>query len=239
MAQMGFGLARKAALAMGVILGMTASIKAGPFTFSGTSSGTFDNPNPAGSLTSGVSTANFSWGDPGSTGSVSSLSFTGGSFNGQEGQTFTIGTLQYTNGVTFGGEPSAVDLNLKLSFDNPKIPDVPLTLTASIFTTPNTGTPPQNYNTVLFDFGQLLVPAGQTTTVAILGLYDSDNGFQVFGFGDVNDPGSPDGNSGPAITPEPSSLLLACLGLAGLGLAGQKEPVTSSATATPRSAPAE
>lgn len=222
MAQRGFGWAWKALWSLSAILGMTISAKAGPFTFSGTTSGTFDNPDPASSLTSGVGTASFSWGNT----LGGNLTYTGGSFSGQEGQTFTLGTLTYTNGATSGGEPSAIDLNLKLSFDDPKMPDVPLTLTASIYTNPNT---------VLFDFGQLLLPEGQTTTVPLLGFFDSEGGFQVLGFGDPIAQNPTGGNSTPATTPEPSSLLLAGLGLAGLGLACRKRPTISSATPMPRS----
>jgi hypothetical protein len=216
MGSTGLGLARQMAWVALLTLSLTAGVEAGPFTFSGTSSGTFNNPDPSSSLTSGVGTASFSWGDPGSTGSVSSLTFTGGGFTGQEGQIFTLGTLTYTNGVTFGGEPSSVDLNLKLSFTNPIMPDVPLTLTASIFTMPILGDPAQSSNTILFDFGQLTLLDGQTTTVPLLGMYDSDFGFQVFGLGDPI--GSP-GNPGQTMTPVPSTLLLAGLGLACIRLA--------------------
>jgi hypothetical protein len=87
-------------------------------TLSGSSSGVFANPSPAGSpaVFSGVGTPFFTWGEPLTSSDVPSrLTFIGTTrFDPQQFDTvFPIGVLSFTNGViTAGTQVDVVDLNL-------------------------------------------------------------------------------------------------------------------------------
>lgn len=117
---------------------LAASLTANAATFQGSTSGTFENPTgPAGMVTTGVGTNEFTWGtgaqgvkyghlfsgcffgcayqeDP------SKLKMTGTGFNTDVDQTFVAGYLNFYNGIIYSGtQAESVDLSLTLNFTSP------------------------------------------------------------------------------------------------------------------------
>src|SRR6266705_354284 len=110
----------KKIFAVAATLVALGSVPARSDDVSGSASGVFVNPQPAGAVTTGVGTSDLKYG-VGFGGSLpNELSFSGSTFAGPFETPFTVGTLSYFNGTTFQGtEPSAVDLAVTISFTAP------------------------------------------------------------------------------------------------------------------------
>ena len=164
----------KKIFAVAATLVALGSVPARSDDVSGSASGVFVNPQPAGAVTTGVGTSDLKYG-VGFGGSLpNELSFSGSTFAGPFETPFTVGTLSYFNGTTFQGtEPSAVDLAVTIAFTAPVgLGAVLSTFTLSLNSTPNFGTPDQNadfvffpssFSTTVFDIG------GTSYTVKLLG----------------------------------------------------------------------
>lgn len=110
----------------------------------GSSTGSFVNPTgPAGMITTGVGTNNFTWGDGTSFNSPpSSLNFTGTAFAVETNELFSFGSLEYFNGtIADGSEADSVDLSVALSFTIPSGIVQNFLYTLSLINTPNTSDP--------------------------------------------------------------------------------------------------
>lgn len=207
----------------------TAPSYAVPVT--GSATGIFVNPQPAGSTVTGVGTSDFKYGDnTGQNSPMNELSFAGSSFNGQTETKFKVGTLTYFNGVTVvGTSPLTVDLQLTTTFTAPSLGPVPSTFSLSLVVTPNTGTPAENADYVLFpsSYSSSTFLIGSTTyTVKIVdfenvmgdGFLPSD-GTQLH----VLEGGRASADLYAVVTsqisgvPEPSTWAMMLLGFAGVG----------------------
>jgi len=127
-----------------VLLAMPLSAFA--VTFSGISTGTFQNPaGPPGMVTAGVGTNHFTWGVTADGNPVNSLAFAGASFVTVSPETtFGLGTLTYHNGaIALGTEASSVDLAVTLTFSDPAgLGPQSFTFPFTMVTTPNGGVDP-------------------------------------------------------------------------------------------------
>ena len=112
---------------------------------SGTTSGTWINPNPSAApiVTTGVGTSAFTWGDGTGFGTgPNSLTFAGGAFAGVLETPFKVGTIAYFNGTTaIGTTADTINLQLALNFGVPALPPVVGSYLFTLNTTPNTGDP--------------------------------------------------------------------------------------------------
>ncbi|THK43091.1 VPLPA-CTERM sorting domain-containing protein [Methylophaga sp. SB9B] len=168
---------------------LAASLTANAATFQGSTSGTFENPTgPAGMVTTGVGTNEFTWGegayshtswqscgwfcfqpvaqyhDP------SKLKMTGTGFNTDVDQTFIAGYLNFYNGIIYSGtQAEGVDLSLTLNF-----------------TSPSAFSETFNYG---FSLNNVVNPTGDTTTfltsvpTKFYSYAGTDYYFELLGFG--------------------------------------------------------
>jgi hypothetical protein len=227
---------RGARLAIGVaaLLVAAGTARAGSISFSGSTSGVFNNP--VGGNTTGVGTNSISFGSP-----PGALSFTGGSFTGvAAGQIFSLGGIGYYNaenvnpvmGVTLGmslamtgGATGTATASLPLSIDNTPNPGVPDTLSlkqnSEIGTL--TGTDGKTYSILAIGFSGGCTPGVPMTYSPTL----TANEGQVVCtslYGELvpksvptGGTPPPGGSSGGPQTPEPAGLVLIAVGLATVG----------------------
>ena len=102
-----------------ILLGVSSGLSALSTTVAGSSSGSFVNPQgPSGMVTTGVGTANFTWGVPLSASTTSSsLSFAASDFAAATEEEFSLGTLTFVNGtITPQSDADAVELKVDISF---------------------------------------------------------------------------------------------------------------------------
>jgi hypothetical protein len=167
------------AAAVAAALWLTAPVARAEF-ITGTSSGTFVNPLPAGSFVTGVGTSNFTFGDPSTFGTgPSRLIFTGAPFNTSTETDFRIGTLSYFNGTVTAdppGPPASVDLRVQLTFSTPPVGVQNSDFRLQLINSPNTGTPDQNADAVVF-------PTAFSSTVFSFG--GAQYTLQILGFRNV------------------------------------------------------
>lgn len=144
-----------------------------PFDVEGSTSAVFVNPQSPASVYTGIGTNHVTAGTAFDSVGVTELAFAGTTFASNFGQPFKIGSLTYFNGTTAPGtDPNSFDLATTVTFTAPAVPNVLSTITLSLLTTPNTGTPDENADTLTFANSALLVPFvidGVTYNVKVLG----------------------------------------------------------------------
>jgi len=227
----------KKALAVATTLVALGSVPACATDVSGSASGIFVNPQPAGATTIGIGTSDIKYG-VGFGGSLpNDLTFAGTAFASPFETPFTIGTLSYFNGTTFQGtEPGAVDLAVTITFTAPNsLGAVLSTFTLSLNSTPNNGTPDQNadfiffpssFSTNVFDIG------GTSYRVKLLGFdHIVGDGFLASNSNELHvregsrataDLLAQVTSQAPAV-PEPSTWAMMLLGFASIGFMAYRQ----------------
>jgi hypothetical protein len=197
-------------------------------TVDGSSSGVFTNavgePNL---VTTGLGTNDFSWGigfPP------SSLLFTGTAFSTEVEQPFVVGMLDYFNGAIAGGTgATGVDLEITLNITSPTGADELLVFPFELVNRPNTSDPIASADSVFltsqttnrfFNLGGRYFTLEIGFANATEGGFESVDEFFVF----ENETASAElvGVITPNVTPEPSTFVLAILGLLILGMTGRR-----------------
>ncbi|GGB28686.1 hypothetical protein GCM10011380_17910 [Sphingomonas metalli] len=141
---------RNLALAAALGAAVFASPALAANTVSGTTSATFTNPQPSTGVTTGIGTANVTWGtaatDVNKDFKANSLSFKSNSpFAAALGQQFTIGSLTYYNGTILNGtELTGLTFNLSINFTDPALGLLTKSFALGLKSTPNTGTDDEN-----------------------------------------------------------------------------------------------
>lgn len=151
--------------------------------FSGDSTGTFVNPQPATGITvTGVGTSTFTWG-LGEGSPPNKLTYASTAFSGVPAETpFQIGTLTYFNGTTeIGTTPNSIDLNLVVNFTDPAGVNQNFDYTMQLISTPNTGDAQQNADYVILStFPSTTFTVDGVTYTMALGFQGTSSG--GFGF---------------------------------------------------------
>ena len=160
----------------------------------GSTSATFVNPGPVGTVTTGVGTNVFTYG----MGSPpNELTFTGSTFSSPIETPFKVGSLYYYNGsTTVGTTPDSVDLSLSLNFTSPALPTVVSTFALNLVSTPNSGTADQNADYVYF-------PSSFSSTSFLIGT--TTYNIKLTGFGNIVGDGFLSSNSAELHVRENSS----------------------------------
>jgi MYXO-CTERM domain-containing protein len=178
-------------------------------------------------VTTGLGTNDFSWG----VGSPpSSLLFNGTAFSTEVDQPFVVGTLDYFNGSTaFGTQANSVDLEMTLNFTSPTGVDVVLVFPFELVNRPNNLGPIGGADSVFlssqtagrfFNIGNEFFSMEIGFANATEGGFENVDEFFVL----ENETASADviGVITSAVTPEPSTFVLALLGLLSLGMIGRR-----------------
>lgn len=201
--------------------------------FEGSSTGTFENPaGPAGMVTTGVGTSNFTWG---SGFPPSSLGYTGSLFDVNENDSFMFGSLNYYNGaIASGTGANSIDLSIVLDFISPSGFSESFTYDLGLINTPNSSDPNASADIVSFD---------NTVPSNIFSLVGVDYTLEFLGFGTLSGSGftiedsflvlenasaSVDlvGRITSVSVSEPQTTLLLLLGLAGIAMATRKRKLS-------------
>ncbi|MDH3717482.1 MAG: choice-of-anchor K domain-containing protein [Planctomycetota bacterium] len=201
-------------------------------TVDGSSSGVFINavgePNL---VTTGLGTSDFSWGEAFFSGTdPSSLSFTGTAFSTDVEQQFVVGTLDYFNGATVSGtQATSVDLEITLNITSPTGTDANLVFPFSLVNRPNTLDPIESADSIFLSSqttNRFFNLDGRFFTLAIGFANATQGGFEnvdeFFVFENESASAELIGIITPNVTPEPSTFVLALLGLLSLGLIGRR-----------------
>jgi hypothetical protein len=186
----------------------------GPLSLSGTTGGTFTDPQPTDTTYTGVGTDFFTYGE--SLGTPNQLTIDGTSIDTLTGSDFAVGRLTYFNGGTFiGSTADSVQLDLTLTFSTPVSTTIPLPVTLDLLTTENTtgaADPDADYVTAAFTSSPFFTVGGTSYEFRLLGFNN------LSGAGTLFDPytlrlGEQDSTSADLVgvvapVPEPSSFLL-------------------------------
>ena len=216
---------------VGLALYVLSASSAHAIPIEGASSGVFTNPTgPGGMVVTGVGTSSFTWGDGSFFNSPpSSLDFSGTSFSTNTETFFDIGEVTYFNGtVAAGTQADTVDLEVALNFTTPSGITETFIYLLSLINTPNTGDP--NASADIIQFPSLLPTEtfmldGAAFTVGLeVGVITGD------GFGSQTTLSVFEGASATATlrgivtsaVPEPSTVALMVIGLAGVGFARKR-----------------
>ncbi|VAW60323.1 hypothetical protein MNBD_GAMMA11-2571, partial [hydrothermal vent metagenome] len=129
------------------------SFSANSALFQGTGSASFNNPaGPAGFISTGSGTSQFTWGNANLGTPPSSLDYTGKQFDIDENDAFVFGTIDYFNG-SIGDSTGAtsVDLNVGLNFTSPLTNGEKFEFNLGLINTPNTANANDSADIVNFD----------------------------------------------------------------------------------------
>ncbi|HEY9651653.1 MAG TPA: choice-of-anchor K domain-containing protein [Coleofasciculaceae cyanobacterium] len=170
-------------VALASLVSLTLSSNAQAQTFAGNSSGTWGDPNPGANTSpqfSGVGTNTFTWGDPNGFGvGANQLIFNGNTFSAGIDTLFQVGDLTYFNGTTtIGTTVASVPLNVQLAFATPSVFSEVFSFDFNLVSTPNTGTPEQNADSVypISSFGSRSFSFGGTDYTLQLTGFSQDGG---------------------------------------------------------------
>lgn len=132
-----------ARLTVAASMGLCA-LNAAAVDVSGTTSGTWVNPVPAVGITStGLGTANVTFGSPADEVGPNAFAFSGTAFSSPTEVAFKVGSMRYYNGTTAAGSnPGTFDLALTLSFADAAIGNVASNFTFQLESTTNGGEDP-------------------------------------------------------------------------------------------------
>ena len=143
-----------------------AALHAAADPVSGTTSGVWVDPTPSAApiVTTGVGTADFTWGNPlGTPPNRLTFSATPGGFASVTETPFKVGSISYFNGTTnIGTTPDSIDLALTLDFVDPAIPAVTSDYTFKLVSTLNTSDPDASADYVF-------LPSAFSTTTFVIG----------------------------------------------------------------------
>jgi hypothetical protein len=163
------------------------------------------------------------------------MDFSGTPFSTNTETFFDIGELNYFNGtIAAGTQADTVDLGITLNFTTPSGVNEAFTYLLSLVNTPNSGTPEQNADIIQFPstlpletflFDGITYSVGLEVGVVTGDGFSSQTTFSVLEAssatatlrGIVTSGGLPQG------VPEPTTLVLLSIGLAGLGFTRRKK----------------